>query len=291
LDRNLHQLLNDREGFRRHVIETLAQAPVDYVDQFELIFGHRKDEAPYAGGGILLPLYFREEPGRDGNPHSRYVFVLNKRSRDVQQPGDLCAPGGGIHPVTDSLSGKLLRFGLLPGIGGAGLAPARDRGKQAYEKILLVLGNALRESWEELRLSPFNVEFLGPLPSYRLHSRRWIIFPLVGRVKRTWTPKLSWEVEKIVNIPLEAFFNPRNFALYSLEVPEKLISRGIPNPWEFPCFVHAENGEEDILWGATLSVIGTFFKIVFGFSLPSPEPGKVIRRPLASNYFSGREPP
>jgi len=284
-------MLNDRGGFRRHVIETLARMPVDYAAQFELIDQKSKGEPAWAGGGVLLPLYFREEQTQQGNSPGRYVFVLNKRSRDVQQPGDLCAPGGGIHPFMDSLSGKLLRFGLLPGIGGAGLSLAKVRGKIVYETILLVLGNALRESWEELHLSPFNVEFLGPLPSYRLHSRRWIIFPLVGRVKHAWKPKLSWEVEKIVPIPLEAFFEPENYAIYSLEVPEKLIATGIPNPWEFPCFVHGENGEEEVLWGATLNVIETFFDITFGFSLPSPDSGRVIRRPLASNYFSGREIP
>jgi hypothetical protein len=169
------------------------------------------------------------------------------------------------------------------------LGPARRRGKEVYHQILFLLGNALRESWEELRLSPFNVEFLGPLPTYPLSSRRWIIFPLVGRVKHSWQPKLSWEVEKIVPIPLAAFFDPQNYGVYSLEVPEKLVAQGIPTPWEFPCLVHRENGEEEILWGATFKVIQTFFRIVFPFPFPSPDGRRVIRRPLASNYLTGRE--
>jgi len=171
------------------------------------------------------------------------------------------------------------------------LEPAKRWGKETYEKILFFLGNALRESWEELRLSPFNLEFLGPLPTYCLQSRKWIIFPLVGRVKRSWRPKYSWEVEKIVSIPLEAFFHPTNYAIYSLEVPEKLAAHGIPNPWEFPCLVHQENGEEEILWGATFKVIQTFFKIVLDFTFPSPDSRNIIHKPLASNYLSGREDP
>jgi 8-oxo-dGTP pyrophosphatase MutT (NUDIX family) len=261
---------------------------VDYLAEFELIDKRRKSQQTWAGGGILLPLYFREDRNPEGITSGRYVFVLSKRSKNVQQPGDLCAPGGGIHPLLDSLSGKLLRFGLLPGFRGPGFAQAKRRGKAIYGKILFLLGNALRESWEELRLSPFNVEFLGPLPTYRLHHRSWVIFPMVGRVKHYWKPKLSWEVEKVISIPLEEFFRPTNYAVCSLEVSENLIAQGIPNPWEFPCLAHEEDGEEEILWGATFEIIRTFFKIVFDFSFPIPDRQRIIHRPLVSNYLSGR---
>jgi 8-oxo-dGTP pyrophosphatase MutT (NUDIX family) len=284
-------LLRDRDGFLERVIESLAREPVDYRSRLEFIQGPGKGPRTWEGGGVLLPLYFQENENSQGKASGQYVFLLSKRSARVRQPGDLCAPGGGFHPFLDSLSGKILQLGLLPGIRGRGLEGARRRGKKAYEKILFILGNALRESWEELRLSPFNVEFLGPLPVYALQSRRWIIFPLVGRVKHRWNPKLSWEVEKMVSIPLEAFFHRANYAAYSLEVPEKLINRGIPNPWEFPCFVHEERGGEEILWGATFMVIQTFFRIVFDFSFPSPDTRRVIRKPLASNYLSGSEDP
>lgn len=282
-------LLQDREGLRQKVIESLSREPVDYVAKFEFIHGHRKGRAVWSGGGVLLPLYFREDRNHRGEESGQYVFLLSKRSENVQQPGDLCAPGGGIHPFIDSLSEMLLQFGLLPGVRGPALERARSRGKQTYEKILFLLGNALRESWEELRLSPFNVEFLGPLPTYCLQSRRWIIFPLVGRVKRSWKARFSWEVDKIVSIPLELFFQPENYGVYSLEVPEKLVAQGIPNPWEFPCLIHREDEEEEILWGATFKVIQTFFKIVFDFSFPPAETGRVIHRPLASNYLTGRQ--
>ena len=273
------------------MIEALAREPVDYAAQFEFINKQRKSEAGWAGGGVLLPLSYREERAPEGNTSGHYVFLLNRRSRKVQQPGDLCAPGGGIHPFLDSLLEKVLRFGLLPGTHGPGFELARTRGKSTYKRILFLLGNALRESWEELRLSPFNVEFLGPMPAYRLRHRSWIIFPMVGRVKHSWKPKLSWEVEKIVPIPLETFFHPANYAVYSLEVPEHLIAQGIANPWEFPCLVYKEDGEEEILWGATFEVIQTFFRIVFDFSFPTPDMQRVVRRPLAANYLSGREDP
>jgi 8-oxo-dGTP pyrophosphatase MutT (NUDIX family) len=279
-------ILNDREGLRLRVIEALGRAPVDYLAQFEFMDEQRKSQATWSGGGVLLPLYFCEDRKPGGNHAGHYSFLLNKRSKNVRQPGDLCAPGGGIHPSFDSLIAKVLRFGIWPGIGRQGLLLAKPRGKLFYEKNLLLLVNALRESWEELRLSPFNVEFLGPLLTYRLHHRPWVIFPLVGRVKHAWKPKLSWEVEKIVSIPLQSFFEPANYAVYSLEVPEDLMDKGIPNPWEFPCLIHQEDGEEEILWGATFEIIRTFFQIVFDFSFPVSDPSRVIRRPLISNYFS-----
>lgn len=282
-------ILYDREGFRQQVIDALAQEPVDYLERLRFVDKQKVTPNPWTGGGVLLPLFFREEQGQNGKGLGQYVFFLSKRSRKVQQAGDLCAPGGGIHPFLDALFGRILRFGLLPWVGGPGLEKSKLRGKAIHGKILLFLGNALRESWEELRLSPFNIEFLGALPTHGFHSRRWIIFPLVGRVKRIWRPKLSWEVEKIVSIPLSFFFQPTNYAVYSLQVPKELIAPEIPNPWEFPCLIYNDNGEQEILWGATFKIIQTFFRIVVDFSFPSPDSGRVIHKALPSNYFSGSQ--
>ena len=282
-------ILHDQEGFRLHVIDLLAQTPVDYLEEVNFIEKQRDGLEPWDGAGVLLPLYFPEDKGSGKNGSGQYVFLLNKRSKRVQQAGDLCAPGGGIHPFIDRLSQQILRFGLLPLARGPGFKQAKQRGKEIYEKILFFLGNALRESWEEIRLSPFNVEFLGPLQSYSLQSRHWIMFPLVGRVKRAWQPKLSPEVDKLIAIPLHDFFLPEHYAFYSLEVPAELIPQGIPNPWEFPCLVYDADGEEEILWGATYMVLRSFLRIVFDQPLPSPDGRRVINRPLISTYLSGDE--
>ena len=282
-------ILYDREGFRQQVIDMLARERVDYLERFRFVNKQKGTQQPWAGGGVLLPLFFREEQGQNGKGLGQYVFFLSKRSRKVQQAGDLCARGGGIRPFLDPLFEKILRFGLYPWVQGPGLEKAKLRGKETYRRILFLLGTSLREGWEELRLSPFNIEFLGSLPTYSLESRRWTIFPLVGRVKRAWTPKFSWEVEKIVSIPLSFFFQPTNYAVFSLQVPEELITPEIPNPWEFPCLIHNDNGKQEILWGATLKIIQTFFRIVFNFSLPSPDSGRVIYKVLPSNYFSGSQ--
>ena len=54
-------ILYDREGFRQQVIDTLAQEPVDYLEQLRFIDMQRKTQEPWEGGGVLLPLFFREE--------------------------------------------------------------------------------------------------------------------------------------------------------------------------------------------------------------------------------------
>ncbi|OGP93670.1 MAG: hypothetical protein A2157_00030 [Deltaproteobacteria bacterium RBG_16_47_11] len=125
-------LLSDREAFRFHVVQALARVPVDYLAQIEFIDEQRKNQRIWAGGGILLPLYFRKDPNQAGNTSGHYVILLSKRSKKVQQPGDLCAPGGGIHPFMDSLLGRLIRFGLLPGIRGPGLTLSKRRGNPIY---------------------------------------------------------------------------------------------------------------------------------------------------------------
>ncbi len=278
-------IFNDPEGFRQRVISALARAPVDFLEQLAFIH-EQKNQAPWEGAGVILPIFF-ERKDREGA--GEYVFLLNKRSRTIRQGGDLCAPGGGVHPFLDGVLEKLLLFGLLPWARGAASDLAKQKGKPVYEKILFFLGNALRESWEEIRLKPSNVEFLGALPAYRLESRKWVIFPLVGRVKQGWKYKLSPEVDEIVYVPLHLFFQPERYALYSLEVPESLVAQGIPNPWEFPCLVYGEDEKEEILWGATFKIILSFLRIVFDDPIPMPAGSRVIRKLLDESYLSGRK--
>ena len=49
-------------------------------------------------------------PGTDGKP----VLILNKRSRHVRQPSDLCCPGGGVRPALDSFLARWLRLPAPP---------------------------------------------------------------------------------------------------------------------------------------------------------------------------------
>ena len=279
-------IFQDQRNLPRQVTEALARNPIDYPDQAAFIERHRSGSIPWEGGGVLLPLFYQAGKGEDGTD-GEFVFLLNKRSKNLPQGGDLCAPGGGDHPLMDSNAQKIIASGIFPSLQNPALRMAQNRGNGAYQTILYYWGNALRESWEEIGLSAFNVDFLGPLPTYRLQSRRWIIFPLVGQVREKWTCRLSPEVEKIVPIPLSAFYHRGSYGVYSLEIPEEMAAKGIPNPWVFPCLIAEGEGEEEVLWGATFQIIQTFLKIVFPFPLPPPGGQRVIRRPLLRTYLTG----
>ena len=122
---------------------------------------HKSGPTPWEGGGVLLPLFYRSEEKKEGTG-GEFVFLLNKRSKNLPQGGDLCAPGGGDHPVMDSNAQKILDSGIFPSLQSPALRMAKERRGDGYQTILYYWGNALRESWEEIRLSTFNVDFLGP---------------------------------------------------------------------------------------------------------------------------------
>lgn len=279
-------IFQDQQNLPRQIMEALARNPIDYLEQGAFMEKHKGGSTPWEGAGVLLPLFYRltEENESSGG---EFVFLLNKRSQNLPQGGDLCAPGGGDHPIMDSNAQKILDSGIFPSLQSPALMAAKERGGEEYRAILYYWGNALRESWEEIRLSTFNVDFLGPLPTYRLQSRRWIIFPLVGQVREKWIYQLSPEVEKIVPIPVAAFYRPGSYGVYSLEIPEEMTARGIPSPWVFPCLIAEEQGEEEILWGATFQIIRTFLQIAIPFPLPPASGQRVIRRPLLRTYLSG----
>ncbi len=283
-------IFQDQEKLPRQVIEALARNPIDFLEQAAFMERHKGGPTPWEGGGVLLPLFYRSE-GKNKGIEGEFVFLLNKRSKNLPQGGDLCAPGGGDHPLMDSNSQRIIDSGIFPSLQSPALKVAKERGNGGYQVILYYWGNALRESWEEIRLSTFNVDFLGPLPTYKLRSRHWIIFPLVGQVREKWTYQLSPEVEKIIPIPLAAFYRPESYGVYSLEIPEEMAAKGIPSPWVFPCLITmGEGGEEEILWGATFHIIQNFLRLVFPFPIPLPAGQRVIRRPLLRTYLSGESP-
>ena len=72
-------------------------------------------------------------------------------------------------------------------------------------------------------------------------------------MREKWTYQLSPEVEKIVPIPLAAFYRPESYGVYSLEVPEEMAAKGIPNPWVFPCLIAEGEGRRRDPLGRNLS--------------------------------------
>lgn len=278
------KILTDKQEFLNLVIERLGKSPVDFCETADYVTAENAKKAGTWGvAGVLVPLFFMEKGGGAGE----FAFKLIKRSTSVVQAGDLSCPGGMLHPIADEVLRPLLSGGLLPVLRGKPHQYLKDRGPAQYRQATLFLANALRESWEEIRLSPFNVEFLGPLPCNPLLAFTRIIFPLVGFIKRDFPGRPNGEVEKIVNIPLRAFCDEGNYCTYTIE-SEYPLGNNVATRREFPCFTAVDaHGNEEILWGATFFIVVNFLKTVLGFELPESHTRRNFRKVLKAEYITG----
>jgi hypothetical protein len=283
-------ILGCEAGFLARVTESLWMHPSDFQLALQRLQASQKTLSPLKAAGVLVPLLFRRSaPGKDSR-EGQFVFQLIKRSSYVPQPGDLSCPGGMIHPLWD----RLLRLLLIHGPFSIVPAPvpngATMRNVVFHRVITLFLTSALRESWEEIRLPPCRVRFLGPLPTYSLTLFRRMIFPLVAYVKQPVSPRLNREVEKIVEIPLSSFYREELFGCYTLIVPGP-SGEGMQPSLQFPCLIHREpEGTEEVLWGATFHILVQFLRIVMDYRLPNWKNGHMIQRKLDSDYRTGRAP-
>jgi len=282
------EILSHRNTFLQQVVEKLGTSPVDFCETLGFISAPKENRESWRPAGVLLPLFYREGKTPSGG-RGEFVFKLMKRSSEVVQSGDISCPGGTLHPVADPILGRLIGAGFPPVIRGEARALARRRGPAGYRAILLFLGNAVREAWEELGISPFNVRFLGPLPCRPLIAFTRVIFPVVGYVRRDWTPRPNFEVEKILELPLKDFFDADRYGRYTIETDYKLRDN-ISGIRHFPCFIAKDDrGQEEILWGATFSIVMSFFKIVFDFDIPQMNGNRTFRKVLAAEYLTGNQ--
>lgn len=251
--------------------------------------GMEDDWGVDAGGGevkasaVLFLLTFRAN-SLEGVPEP--VLLLNKRSQQVLQPGDLCCPGGGIE-TKDHLYSLLLRSPFSP----LRKWPAWKRWRRLSAKrargLSVLMATALRECWEEMRLNPTHVDFLGPLPVQNLIMFKRRIFPLVGWVPQNQALVPNWEVERIVHLPLQRLLDTRYYARYRLSFDN---GTGVSQRKEdFPCYIHHGKHGKEILWGATFRITMDFLKMVYGFKLPDLQGTPVIHRQLDETYLNGSQ--
>ncbi|MFO7706798.1 MAG: hypothetical protein R6V84_01405, partial [Desulfobacterales bacterium] len=170
----MHQCRLDPSRITAHVLQALNSAGPE-----QRVFDHAPADTAAVSAVLLLLSACRNGSGRG----QETCLVLNKRSSQVRQPGDLCCPGGSVSPRFDGWAARLLRWPLLP----LGRWPfwgrwRRERPREA-RWLALCLATALRESFEEMRLNPLRVKFLGPLPPQRLELFRRLIYPLAA-----WAP-------------------------------------------------------------------------------------------------------
>jgi len=281
--------LSAPKGVIEQIIERLGSVPIDYEERVEFIRSKNGSADRWLAAGVILLLHYHEGTGKEGG----FVLQLIKRSSVVPQPGDISCPGGMVHPVADRLLRHLISSGLAPIMQGKARSLARAKGVKTLEHISLFLTNALREAWEEIRVNPLNVQFLGALPSRELYVFSRIIFPVVGLVRRDWTFQPNREVERVIEIPLKALFDRNRYGTLTVEIESTLPFRHEVEPVRnFPCFLYTPpGGREEVLWGATMSIVMNFLEIVFGFTLPEKNSNRVVRKSLRPDYATGNHGP
>lgn len=214
-------------------------------------------------------------------------IILNKRSEEVRQPGDLCCPGGAVKRNLDPGLAKLL---TLPGMPLARWPHWRIIRRDCPEEarfLSLLLATALRESWEEMRLNPFSIRFLGPLQSQCLVLFRRVVHPMVAWVRWQKRFQLSWEVDRIVRVPLRSLLDPSRYGCYRLTVPHHLEWRFQGNQHDFPCFHQPTGKGVELLWGVTYRMVTLLVELVFGFKPPQLSCLPVTAGTVDNSYISG----
>ena len=281
--------LSAPNGVIEQIIERLGSVSIDYEERVEFIRSKNGSADRWLAAGVILLLHYHEGTEQEGG----FVLQLIKRSSVVPQPGDISCPGGMLHPVADRLLRHLISSGLTPIMQGKARSLARAKGVKTLDHISLFLTNALREAWEEIRVNPLNVQFLGALPSRELYVFSRIIFPVVGLVRRDWTFQPNREVERVIEIPLKALFDRNRYGTLTVEIESTLPFRHEVEPVRnFPCFLYAPpGGREEVLWGATMSIVMNFLEIVFGFTLPEENSNRVVRKSLRPDYATGNHGP
>ncbi|HRS82304.1 MAG TPA: CoA pyrophosphatase [Smithellaceae bacterium] len=271
-------LLRSKDAFPLYVLERLNRTPVDYLEKHLSIERSNAAGAKHLEAGVVLLMLFRD---------SEFNFLLIKRSDAVAQSGDISCPGGMLErPVDELLSHILLKTGILRTAGNQVLYELPNKDEETLSLVRLFLMNALRESWEEIGLSPLNVEFLGALPTYSLTLFTRTIFPLVCLVREPWPYRPNEEVDKVLEIPLGFFFRSSSYAL--LELRSESGNSDPRQNFQFPCLVIPDGkGGEDILWGATFFIITNFLSQVAGGSFPADTPARVVTKIIPLHYTSG----
>ncbi|MGQ9669860.1 MAG: hypothetical protein ACUVWY_06815 [Desulfosoma sp.] len=214
-------------------------------------------------------------------------LILNRRSRRVRQSGDLCCPGGTVERRMDPLLARALSLPGLPLARWPHWAAMRRHCPRTARLLALLLATGLRESWEEMRLNPLGVRFLGALPAERLRLFVRVIHPLVGWIGRPQRFVPNWEVERIVSIPLRQLLNPGHYYRYRLYVDPEVQETVDPPTQDFSCFLYQDGAHVEVLWGATFRIITLFLAKVFDFSPPDVSTRPVVPGLLDAAYLNG----
>lgn len=113
---------------------------------------------------------------------------------------------------------------------------------------------ALRETQEEIGLSPERVEVLGTLPVY-VTGTAFIVTPVVGLVQPGFTLQRNpYEVEEVFEVPLDFLMNPAHHRRHAWEWG------GVMREWYSMPYQDGEH--ERFIWGATAGMLRNFYRML-----------------------------
>jgi hypothetical protein len=219
---------------------------------------------------------------QSGSQMGEPCLILNKRSINVRQPGDLCCPGGRVSRRLDAALAALLKLPILNLARWPYWQFWRKTQPREAKWLRLLLTTGVRESIEEMRLNPFRLDFLGPLPAQPLVMFKRVIYPMVVWVSGQKRFYPNWEVEKIIYIPLRDLLNSAHYARYQLQFEDETTASQVNT---FPCFRYEKDDKMELLWGATYRITAAFMDNVFDFVPPDPSSLPEVHGRLSKAYL------
>jgi len=273
----MYPLLNDADALQAHIQTVTGKLLLK-----EPVYPEHMDGIRNASAVMFLLGFMPGGNSRGLEPS----LILNKRSQAVNQAGDLCCPGGGISPGIDTLLAKTMALPGLPMWRWPFWPAIRSRRSMEAEILRILFFTSLRECFEEMRLNPLGVRFLGPLPTQQLVMFGRVIYPMVGWVSKQQRFRLNREVDKIVSIPLRKLLDPGNYVQYRLEMRDPNADNDAQQVYDAPSFLHKSGLESEVLWGATCRITLNFLELMFGFRLPRDGSLPVFRASMDESYLN-----
>ena len=112
---------------------------------------------------------------------------------------------------------------------------------------------ATREAWEEVGITPADVEILGELDDcHSIHN--YLVTPVVGIFPEDYPLTVNdAEIERLIEVPLSHFSKP---GVYRVEYWDH---KGIKN---YPMYFYLYG--EDEIWGLTARILKNFLDVLWG---------------------------
>jgi hypothetical protein len=272
------ELLSDTRRLVPHIVRALGARSANTA-----IYDAAAADLAATSAVLLLVGRCRSADSRTGE----VCLILNKRSARVRQPGDLCCPGGSVSPRVDFMAARLLGLPFSPLWRWPGWRSWRRQRPLEARWLALYLATGLREAFEEMRLNPLRLKFLGPLPHHRLVLFRRLIYPLTAWVSGRARFRPNWEVDSIVWIPLRRLLDPAGYVCYRLQMSWGGTTGAGPEERDHPGFQYTTPDGPELLWGATYRIVAMFLETVFAFTPPALESLAVVDGNLGEAYLTG----